>query len=498
MAKAQKKALPVTRSENFSEWYQAVIDAAEMAEASGVRGCMIIKPWGYKIWERIQKRLDAEIQRTGHDNCYFPIFIPLELIEKEASHVEGFAKEMAVVTHHRLEVRDGKLVPAAPLESPLVVRPTSEAMITPAFKRWVQSYRDLPIKINQWANVVRWEMRPRLFLRTSEFLWQEGHTVHASAAEAQEETQTMLRIYADLAEKFMAIPVIPGTKSAGERFPGAVETHTIEAMMQDGRALQAGTSHYLGQNFASAADLTYLDQQGEWQTPHTTSWGASTRLIGALIMVHSDDDGLRLPPTLAPHQVVIVPIIREGDDETKILDVCGQLAARLGEQTYEGEPIRIHIDRRPDTPSNKRWAWVKKGAPLVLEIGIRDIEGGQVSVHNRLAVGDRAVSRPTDEFIGTIGQTLKGIQLSIYEEARAYRKAMIRTDVSTFEEFKAHFKEQSGFVRAKWSGNPESEAELKEASVTIRCLPYEQTGTQGVCVLTGAPATTDAIFAKAY
>src|SRR5215813_12320882 len=298
-----KRALPVTRREDFAEWYQAVIDAADMAEASGVRGCTIIKPWGYKIWERIQRRLDDAIKATGHDNCYFPIFIPLELIQREASHVEGFAKEMAVVTHHRLEMRDGRLVPAAPLDSPLVVRPTSEAMISPALKRWVRSYRDLPLKLNQWANVVRWELRPRLFLRTSEFLWQEGHTVHATADEAIAETRAMLDVYRGIAEDLLAIPVLPGVKSAGERFPGAVDTHTIEAMMQDGRALQAGTSHYLGQTFARAAGIEFVDRDGQVKTAFTTSWGFSTRVIGATIMVHGDDDGLRLPPRLAPHQV---------------------------------------------------------------------------------------------------------------------------------------------------------------------------------------------------
>jgi prolyl-tRNA synthetase len=328
---SRRKALQVTRDEDFSQWFQEVISAAEMGEQSGVRGCMIILPWGYAIWERVQRRLDDMIRATGHDNCHFPIFIPLELIEKEASHVEGFAKEMAVVTHHRLvKNEDGKLVPDGKLESPLVVRPTSEAMITNAFKRWIQSYRDLPVKINQWANVVRWEMRTRMFLRTSEFLWQEGHTAHASADEADSETRMMLECYRKLAEEFMAIPVICGEKSEGERFPGAVETHTIEAMMQDGRALQAGTSHNLGQNFAMASEIRYIDRDGVLKTPYTTSWGASTRLIGALIMVHGDDDGLRLPPRLAPQQVVILPLLRDAVRSKEITAACHALAARAG------------------------------------------------------------------------------------------------------------------------------------------------------------------------
>jgi len=410
---AAKRALPVTRREDFAEWYQAVIDAADMAEASGVRGCMI-KPWGYKIWERIQRRLDDDIKATGHDNCYSPIFIPIELIQKEASHVEGFAKEMAIVTHHRLETQDGKLVPAAPLESPLVVRPTSEATITPALKRWIHSYRDLPVKINQWANVVRWELRPRLFLRTSEFLWQEGHTVHATAEEAMEETRTMLNVYRSLVEDFMAIPVVPGVKSPGERFPGAVETHTIEAMMQDGRALQSGTSHYLGQNFARAAEIEFVDRDGQLKIAHTTSWGFSTCLIGATIMVHADDDGLRLPPRLTPYQVVIVPIMRGEAQRGDVVAACEALARSLRAQSYADEPIRAFVDLRAENSTTKRWNWLKKGVPLVCEIGPRDLQGGQVAVHCRLDICARGVAQNLAEFITGIPQVLGNFQTTMW------------------------------------------------------------------------------------
>ena len=495
---AAKRALPVTRREDFAEWYQAVIDAADMAEASGVRGCMIIKPWGYKIWERIQRRLDDDIKATGHDNCYFPIFIPIELIQKEASHVEGFAKEMAIVTHHRLETQDGKLVPAAPLESPLVVRPTSEAMITPALKRWIHSYRDLPVKINQWANVVRWELRPRLFLRTSEFLWQEGHTVHATAEEAIEETRTMLNVYRSLVEDFMAIPVVPGVKSPGERFPGAVETHTIEAMMQDGRALQSGTSHYLGQNFARAAEIEFVDRDGQLKIAHTTSWGFSTRLIGATIMVHADDDGLRLPPRLTPYQVVIVPIIRGEAQRGDVVASCEALARSLRAQSYADEPIRAFVDLRAENSTTKRWNWLKKGVPLVCEIGPRDLQGGQVAVHSRLDISARGVTQNLAEFITGIPQVLGNFQTTMMEQARRYRHEMTVDDITSLDALRRYFSEKTGFVRAKWSGNPASEDLLKEFGATIRCIPYEQSGTAGRCVLTGESATMDAIFAKAY
>ena len=414
---ARRNALKVTREENFADWYQEVIDAAEMGEHSGVRGCMIIRPWGYAIWERVQRHLDDMIQETGHENCYFPIFIPLDYIAKEADHVEGFAKEMAVVTHHRVAANEeGQLAPSpdAQLENPLIVRPTSETMITAAFARWINSYRDLPVKINQWANVVRWEMRPRLFLRTSEFLWQEGHTVHATADEADEEVRQMLECYRSLAEDFMAIPVICGEKSEGERFPGAVATHTIEAMMQDGRALQAGTSHNLGQNFAHAAKISFLSKEGTQETPHTTSWGASTRLIGALIMVHSDDDGLRLPPRLAPQQVVIIPIDRDESRRDEVHAACRDLAARIKGQVFAGETLRAKVDDRDMKGSDKRWGWIKKGVPLVLEIGPRDIDNGVVAAFHRDNMDSGMQSTPVEDFLSNLPQTLEAMQTGMF------------------------------------------------------------------------------------
>jgi prolyl-tRNA synthetase len=496
---ARRNALKVTRAENFADWYQEVIDAAVMGEPSGVRGCMIIRPWGYAIWERIQRHLDDMIKETGHENCYFPIFIPLELIEKEAAHVEGFAKEMAVVTHHRLAAsEDGTLEPAGKLQNPLIVRPTSEAMITNAFARWISSYRDLPVKINQWANVVRWEMRPRLFLRTTEFLWQEGHTVHASPEEADEEVRQMLECYRALAEDFMAIPVIRGVKSEGERFPGAVDTHTVEAMMQDGRALQVGTSHNLGQNFAHAAKISFLDKDGSQQTPHTTSWGASTRLIGALIMVHSDDDGLRLPPRLAPQQVVIIPIDRDESRRDEVHKACHDLAAKIKGQVFAGETMRAKVDDREMKGSDKRWGWVKKGVPLVLEIGPRDLDNGVVAIFHRDNLDAGTQSTPVEDFVANLSQTFETMQQGMFDAAAGYRTEKLITEAKTLDEMRAFFEKDQGFVRAKWCENVETEEVLKNFGVTVRCLPYDQSDTEGVCIVTGKPATTDAIFGKSY
>ena len=496
---SRRKALAVTRDEDFSRWFQEVITAAGMGEHSGVRGCMIMLPWGYAIWERVQRHLDDMIRASGHDNCYFPIFIPLELIEKEADHVDGFAKEMAVVTHHRLvKSDDGSLVPDGKLESPLIVRPTSEAMITNAFQRWIQSYRDLPVKINQWANVVRWEMRPRMFLRTSEFLWQEGHTAHATAEQADSETRTMLECYRKLAEDFMAIPVICGQKSDGERFPGAVETHTIEAMMQDGRALQAGTSHNLGQNFAKASEISYLDRDGDQKTPYTTSWGASTRLIGALIMVHSDDDGLRLPPRLAPQQVVILPLLRDSSRNDEVMQACHELANQLRVVDYAREPVRVRIDERDMKPAEKRWSWIKKGVPMVVEIGPRDIDDGVVMVHRRDALDAGGGAQKLGNFVNSIAATFEQMQAAMYEAASDFRAEMTTEGIKPFDEMKAFFDAGQGFVIAKWAGTPEDEEKLKDLNITIRCLPYSQSGTEGTCILTGKPTTVDAIFAKAY
>ena len=494
-----KNALRIRRSENFAEWYQEVIKEADLAEHSGVRGCMVIKPWGWAIWEKLQERMDRLIKATGHDNRYFPIFIPLELIEKEAAHVEGFAKEMAVVTHHRLEKKDGKLVPAAPLESPLIIRPTSETIIGEAMARWIKSYRDLPLKLNQWANVVRWEMRPRLFLRTSEFLWQEGHTAHATREEALEETHTMLGVYRRVVEGDMRIPVITGEKTPHERFPGADETHAIEAMMQDGRALQAGTSHFLGQNFAKAAGIQFQDKEGGLRHVFTTSWGTSTRLIGALIMTHSDDDGLRLPPRMAPRQVVIIPILRDEAGRDAVVEAAKKLGERIAAQSFDGEPIRVQVDLKDDSPANKRWGWIKKGVPLILELGPRDLATESVALTRRDAIGDKRIL-PMAEFIAEAPRLLEAFDQALLTQALDYRKAKMVEGIKNFADLTAHFGQESGtgFVLGKWSGDPDIEERLSAVGVTIRCLPHEQSGTEGKCLITGETATIDAIYAKAY
>ena len=495
-----KNALRIRRSENFAEWYQEVIKEADLAEHSGVRGCMVIKPWGWAIWEKLQERMDRLIKATGHDNCYFPIFIPLELIEKEAAHVEGFAKEMAVVTHHRLEKKDGKLVPAAPLESPLIIRPTSETIIGEAMARWIKSYRDLPLKLNQWANVVRWEMRPRLFLRTSEFLWQEGHTAHATREEALEETHTMLGVYRRVVEGDMRIPVITGEKTPHERFPGADETHAIEAMMQDGRALQAGTSHFLGQNFAKAAGIQFQDKEGGLRHVFTTSWGTSTRLIGALIMTHSDDDGLRLPPRMAPRQVVIIPILRDEAGRDAVIEAAKKLGERIAAQSFDGEPIRVQVDLKDDSSANKRWGWIKKGVPLILELGPRDLANESVALTRRDTIGEKARIMPMAEFIAEAPRLLEAFDQALLTQALDYRKAKMVEGIKDFGDLTAHFGQESGtgFVLGKWSGDPDIEDRLSAVGVTIRCLPHEQSGTEGKCLITGETATIDAVYAKAY
>src|SRR5262245_47800490 len=417
-----KTAITPTRDENYSEWYQQVIAGADLAESSPVRGCMIIRPWGYALWENMQRALDDMFKATGHVNAYFPLFIPLSFFQKEAAHVEGFAKECAVVTHHRLEADDdGKLVPAGELEEPLVVRPTSETIIGDAFARWVQSYRDLPLLINQWANVVRWEMRTRLFLRTTEFLWQEGHTAHATRDEAIEETTRMLDVYADFAENWMAVPVIKGEKTAGERFPGAERTYCIEAMMQDRKALQAGTSHFLGQNFSRASNIQFLGADGTQQHAWTTSWGVSTRLIGGLLMTHSDDDGFVLPPKLAPQQVVIIPIYRSDDEKGRVLEYCRKVAAELRAQQYEGAAVRATVDERDERGGEKVWHWVRKGVPVRLEIGPRDLDKDAVFAARRDRAPKDKQSIARAQFVATIAETLESIQAGLYDRAAAYR-----------------------------------------------------------------------------
>lgn len=500
-----RTAISPTRSEDYPEWYQQVLKAADLADNSPVRGCMIIKPWGFGVWELMQQALDRRIKETGHVNAYFPLFIPLSFLEKEAAHVEGFAKECAVVTHHRLEQRDGKLVPAGELEEPLIVRPTSETIIGHAFAKWVESYRDLPLLVNQWCNVVRWEMRPRIFLRTTEFLWQEGHTVHATEKEAVEETLKMLEVYRDFMENTLALPVIVGEKSPGERFPGADRTYTCEAMMQDYKALQAGTSHYLGQNFAKASEIRFTDENGVLQYGYTTSWGSTTRLIGALIMAHGDDDGLRLPPRVAPQQVVILPVIPKPDQAEKVLSYCEQVKRQLQQQTAFGQPIRVIIDTRDLRGGEKSWEWIKKGIPLRIEIGPRDVDSNCAMVSRRDRSHKEKESVSAQALPQHASQLLGDIQTNLYTQAKRYRDAHIRDDIDSLEGLKAFFGTESnstdapgGFVLSKWCEDPATEKLLDDLKVTIRCLPLNQRGTTGRCILTGKPATTDVLIAKSY
>ncbi|MCB1112624.1 MAG: proline--tRNA ligase [Chlamydiales bacterium] len=504
--KAVKTAISPTREEDYPEWYQQVVKAADLAENSPVRGCMIMKPWGYGMWEIMQRELDDRIKSGGVENVYFPLFIPLSFLQREAEHVEGFAKECAVVTHHRLEERDGRLVPAGELEEPLVIRPTSETIIGEAFSRWVESYRDLPLLINQWANIVRWEMRTRLFLRTTEFLWQEGHTVHANEEEAIKLTITMLETYRSFMEEVLALPVILGVKSASERFPGAVETYTTEVMMQDRKAIQAGTSHYLGQNFAKAQEIRFCNKDGELEYGYTTSWGTTTRLIGGVVMTHSDDDGMRLPPRLAPKQIVILPIAPKPEQEAEVMEYVDKVAAALQGCEYYGKPIRVTVDKRQKRGGEKNWEWIKKGVPIRIEIGPRDVEAHSVMLVRRDSDHKEKQKLSIDQLSEEIPKILADIQQNLYDQALAYREKHTRRDISDFEEFKQYFTPKNsekpeihgGFVIAKWCEDPESEKLLDDLKVTIRCLPLEQSETEGRCILTGKPATKDVLFAKAY
>ncbi|WP_066797469.1 aminoacyl--tRNA ligase-related protein [Sphingomonas soli] len=508
-----KHALPVTREADFAAWYQSVISEADLAEESGVRGCMVIRPWGYGIWERVQRLLDDRIKATGHENCYFPLFIPLSYFEKEAEHVDGFAKEMAVVTHHRLVQKDGKLVPdpAARLEEPLVVRPTSETVIGAAFSRWVQSWRDLPVLINQWANVVRWEMRTRMFLRTTEFLWQEGHTAHATESEAREETLKMLEVYRDFAETCLAMPVVAGEKPENERFPGAVATYSIEAMMQDGKALQAGTSHFLGTTFSSAQDIRFQNSEGEHELAQTTSWGVSTRMIGGVIMVHGDDDGLRVPPRIAPWQIVIVPMLRDNDEDAALIDYCKGLQADLAKLSALGEPVRALLDLKFGKAATKRWGWVKKGAPVIIEVGGRDMAGGNVSAirRDRLYREDGKIDSAViarSDFAAQASALLEEIQAGLHADARARMHANIRRDVTDFVDLAAHFAEGTkypGWLEVNWS-KPTGAAldgvveKLKALKLTLRNVPGDAAPANGACIFTGDPAVERIIVGRAY
>ena len=512
---AIRHALNTKREDDFAAWYQEVISAADMAEESGVRGCMVIKPWGYGIWERMQRLLDDRIKAAGVQNAYFPLFIPLKNFEREAEHVDGFAKEMAVVTHHRL-IADGEggLIPdpEAKLEEPLVVRPTSETIIGDAMSRWIQSWRDLPLRLNQWANVVRWEMRTRMFLRTSEFLWQEGHSAHASADEAQAETMMALEMYRAFAEEDVAIPVIAGEKPENERFPGAVETWSIEAMMQDGKALQAGTSHYLGTNFAHAANIKYQNDAGREVLCHTVSWGVSTRMVGGLIMVHGDDDGLRVPPALAPFQVVILPMLRDKPEDEALLDYCEGLRAAIAGQTALGEPARVLLDKRPGKAAAKRWDWVRKGAPVIIEVGGRDMENGVVSLLRRDALWNTETGKPAfqnperDLCAQSIPGVLADMQNGMLVAARERREANIRRDISDMDALAEHFSREAkypGWVEVQWA-KPTGDAlakvveTLKELRLTLRNVPMHAPPADGTCIFTGEPAVERVYVARAY
>ena len=478
-----------------------------MAENSVVRGCMVIKPHGYALWENIQRTLDDMFKATGHSNAYFPLLIPLSFLAKEAEHVEGFAKECAVVTHHRLgQAEDGSLRPEGRLEEPYIIRPTSETIIGHSYSKWVQSYRDLPLLINQWANVMRWEMRPRIFLRTAEFLWQEGHTVHATSKEAKEETLKMLGVYSKFAEEWMAVPVIKGQKTIDEKFPGADETYTIEAMMQDGKALQGGTSHFLGQNFAKASEIKFLDRDGEQKYAWTTSWGMTTRVIGALIMVHGDDDGLVLPPKIAPWHVVFCPIFRNEEEEAKVLAFCEGLHEKLSEKFYAGRPIRCFIDKRDIRGGEKTWDHIKKGTPIRCEVGPRDLESSSLMLARRDDENHQKSKISAEVFVKEVTNILDGIHERLYQRASEYMRSRIKK-IESLEEFEAFFgeksKEKNGFAYVHWNEEAVGHPVLQQLKITPRCIPLEEgdlTGTfeEGTCIFSGKPSKQRVFFAKAY
>lgn len=483
------------RSDNYSQWYNELVVKADLAEQSAVRGCMVIKPYGYAIWEKMQRTLDDMFKATGHQNAYFPLLIPKSFLCREAEHVEGFAKECAVVTHYRLKNDpDGNGVvvdPEARLEEELIIRPTSETIIWNTYKNWIHSYRDLPILVNQWANVMRWEMRTRMFLRTAEFLWQEGHTAHATKEEAEAEARKMLEVYADFAENYMAVPVIKGVKSPNERFAGAVDTFTIEAMMQDGKALQSGTSHFLGQNFAKAFDVTYINKENKPEYVWATSWGVSTRLMGALIMTHSDDNGLVLPPHLAPIQVVIVPIYKDAEGLAKISERVDSIVKNL-----RAKGISVKYDDADNKRPGFKFAdYEVKGVPVRLALGARDLENGTVEVMRRDTLEKETL--PLEGIEETVDKMLEDIQKNLLEKARKYRDEMTTT-ADTYEEFKEKI-ENGGFILAHWDGTPETEEKIKEETkATIRCIPFEGDTTPGVCMVTGKPSARRVIFARSY
>ncbi|MDR2030638.1 MAG: proline--tRNA ligase [Puniceicoccales bacterium] len=493
-AASVRPAISPTRSEDFAEWYQRVIRAADLAENGPVRGCMVIKPWGYAIWELMQAALDRMLKRTGHRNAYFPLLIPKSLLEREMAHVDGFAKECAVVTHTRLEGRDGVLRAASPLDEPLVIRPTSETVIGGSFARWIKSYRDLPLLINQWANVVRWEMRPRLFLRTTEFLWQEGHTAHATQEEAREETLRMLEIYRTFAENFLAMPVVAGKKSTLERFPGSEDTYSIEALMQDGKALQAGTSHFLGQNFSKAFAIRFAAESGREAYAWTTSWGVSTRLIGGLIMAHSDDNGLVLPPRVAPLQIAILPILRE--DADAVLAHAEILRKCLEKLRPWGQDMRVEVDRRNLHGGEKNWEYVKKGVPIRVELGPRDVAQGNVTWTRR----DNAVRQiaPMEKFLAIAEDELLSMQDGLLQRARQGRERRSQM-VHSMEEFRALFSTGNFLVRTYFCGDGTVEKMLQnELGVTTRCFPMAEAGDVGPCFACSGRVGPPVLWARAY
>ena len=506
MATKAKTAITPTRDENYPEWYQQVVRRSDLAETSAVRGCMVIKPWGYALWENYQRVLDGMFKATGHRNAYFPLLIPKRFLEKEAEHVDGFAKECAVVTHHRLEAGpDGGLVPAGELEEPLIIRPTSETIIGDAFIRWIESYRDLPLLINQWANVMRWEMRTRLFLRTSEFLWQEGHTAHATSEEAMEETERMLEVYADFANNWMAMPVLTGDKTAAERFPGAIRTLCIEAMMQDRKALQAGTSHFLGQNFAKAQDITYQSEEGKLEHCWTTSWGVSTRLVGAMVMTHADDDGLLLPPRPAPAHVVILPMTGRAENPEAVLNYCRKIADDLRVIPYHGRHIEVEIDDRDIRGGEKNWQWIRRGVPIRLDIGQRDMEADSVFMARRDKGHKDKENVSREAFISGIHNLLEEMQQGMYERALAFQQAH-SAELDSEEAFAAFFAPPAGeptpphggFGYAHFCGDADVEKRINdEYGVSVRCIPFGEDA-PGTCIFTGKPSPRPVVWAKAY
>lgn len=502
MAKQKKTAITPTREQDYPAWYQEVVKASDMAENSPVRGCMVIKPWGYAIWENIMNQMDAMFKETDVRNAYFPLFIPLSYLEKEAEHVEGFAKECAVVTHHKLEKDEasGGLKPAGKLAEPLIVRPTSETIIGESMSKWTSSYRDLPILLNQWANVVRWEMRTRMFLRTSEFLWQEGHTAHATETEARERTMLMLDVYTKFVEEHLAMPVIRGRKTPSERFPGADDTTCIEAMMQDKRALQAGTSHFLGQNFAKGSNITFQNEEGQEAFAWTTSWGTSTRMVGGMIMTHSDDDGLVLPPRIAPAHVVILPILKKGTDNREVLDSAYSLKDALEQQTFFERKVKVEIDAR-DIGGARGWDWVKKGIPVRVELGPRDIEKNSVFMARRDESKKQSMDRET--FIDQITAILGSIQENLFNRAVNYRNDHT-FEIDDRDEFYTLYKKAKGynngaFVMSHWCGSDDCEEKIKkDLSVTIRCIPFDSPTQEGTCICCGNASSRRVLFAKAY